>query len=206
MDTLSKDAIYYALRLTPYPNEEAKVMYCRDKIPSFIEAVSGTNYIFGQEYEKNHHFHIVFEVPEVFTKDKIKDFTEILYTYFEVPKDKKGNPSFSLKPVKAIEKAFPYAVKDGDYDGSEGWSEVLTEAYENSFEKKYSMKSSLGSLSDKYIKDEINDEELWIGLGQSKAELGLPLSVRWINEMFLSIRCKKDPEILILLWEQNKST
>lgn len=201
MDTLSNTLFYYALRLTPYPNKEAKVLYCREKIPYFIETVSGLNYIFGQEYEKNHHFHIVFSLKEELTKESTKFIRDQLYTIFEVPKEKKGNPSYSLEPVRSLDKAFSYAVKDGNYECSEEWNEVAQDAYENSHEKSHSLKSSLGSLTDQYVKCEISDRELWIGLGQSRADLGLPLSIRWIDEMFLSIQCKKDPNKLIELWE-----
>lgn len=201
MDTLKQDAFYYALRLTPYPNKEAKVLYCREKIPHFIEAVSGQNYIFGQEYEKNYHFHIVFELKQELNKETTKFVRDQLYTIFEVPKEKRGNPSYSLEPVRSLEKALSYAVKDGDYDSSEPWQELAVETYENSFTKSHSLKRSLGDLTDQYIKDEINDKDLWIGLGQSRADLGLPLSIRWIDEMFLSIQVKKDPNKLNEIWE-----
>lgn len=206
MDTLSETHFYYALRLTPYPNQEEKVLYCRERIPEFIKAISGEDYIFGQEYEDNYHFHIVFSTTEELHPDKKKDkrMTEIkecLYTTFDVPKDKRGNPTYSMEVVRSNEKAFSYAVKDGDYECSEAWREVATEAYENSHTKKHSLKSSLAKLFDKYMKDEIDDKDLWIGLGQSRAELGLPLSLRWIDEMCLSIQCKKDPNKLKELWE-----
>lgn len=201
MDTLNPNAFYYALRLTPYPNKEVKVLYCREKIPYFIEVISGTNYIFGQEYEKNYHFHIVFELKEELNKEKTKFIRDQLYTIFEVPKEKRGNPSYSLEPIRSLEKALSYAVKDGNYDSSLEWQELAIDAYENSHEKSHSLKRSLGDITDQYIKDEINDKELWIGLGQSRADLGLPLSIRWIDEMYLSIQCKKDPNKLFELWE-----
>lgn len=206
MDSLSKEQFYYALRLTPHPNTKEKVMYCREKIPEFIEAVSGVSYLFGQEYENNYHFHIVFSTNDHFGTSPSKDpraeqIRDTLYEIFEVPEDKEGNSTYSFEEVRAIDEAFPYAVKDGDYQYSEDWESVATEAYEKSYPKPKSLKTSLADLTDKYIKGEINDRLLWIGLGQSRADLGIPLSIRWIDEMLLSIQCKKDPNKLQNLWE-----
>lgn len=202
MDDLSDELAYYALRLTPYPNTETKVAFCRERIGGFIQAVGGQNYLFGQEYERNHHFHIVFSHPDDLTRAQKLSIRDQLYTSFEVPQDKKGNPSYSLEPVRLITEALSYAVKDGDYDSSEEWRQVLTEAYENSHKKKHSMKSSLADLTDKYIAGEINDKDLWVGLGQTRADLGIPLSIRWIDEMMFSIQCKKNPELLKDKWDE----
>jgi len=200
MDT---EVYYYALRITPYPNIETKVKWCRELIEGFLHSISAENYVFGQEYEKNYHFHIVFsthlEIPK--KGERTDAFKEILYTTFEVSDNKKGNPTYSLEPIRSLEKALSYAVKDGDYEHSEAWSEVVQQAFENSHTKTHSLKSSLEALTDKYMKDEITDKDLWIGLGQSRAELGIPLSIRWIDEMSLSIQCRKDPNKLKELWE-----
>lgn len=196
---------HYALRLTPYPNTEQKVLFCRERISTFIEAIGGENYLFGQEYEKNFHFHIVFSHLEDFSTDKGEKITEIkrlLYEVFEVPKKKQGNPSYSMESVRNLEHALSYAVKDGNYEASAEWIQIAEEAHSNSFQKKFSMKRSLDDLIDQYDKGDISDRQLWIGLGQSRADLGLPLSVRWIDEMLLSIQCKKNPELLEDMWEQ----
>lgn len=208
---MTDEDIHYALRLTPYPNTEGKVTWCRERLGGFIEAVGGQNYVFGQEYERNHHFHVVFELTKNFTKEDKIQFRDFLYDTFEVPKDKKGNPTFSLEPVRKFAEALSYAVKDGDYECSEQWKDIIATAYENSHQKTHSMKSSLANLSAKYIDGEISDRELWIGLGQSRADLGIPLSIRWIDEMMFSIQCKKNPELLLEKWqdkiikEQNKN-
>lgn len=204
MDTLSQDKHYYALRLTPYPNTKEKTLFCRERIGSFIETIGGENYLFGQEYEKNFHFHIIFSHPNLFDTskgDKIKSIKEILYLTFEVPKKKEGNPTYSLEEVRSLEEALCYAVKDDDYESSEQWIHIANDAHENSFSKAHSLKRSLGDLTDDYMKGEINDRQLWIGLGQSRADLGLPLSIKWIEEMTLSIQCKKDPTKLQTIWE-----
>lgn len=199
--------VHYALRLTPYPNTDAKVDFCRKLIPGFMEAIGATDYIVGKEYEKNHHFHIVFAYngdeffPQKKGDIKTTEIKELLYLTFEVPVKKEGNPTYELTLVRSLDQALSYAVKDGDYEHSLGWTDVAKEAYENSHEKKYSLKSSLADLSDKFMKDEINDKDLWIGLGQSRAELNIPLSLKWLDEMVLSIQCKKDPNKLKDLWE-----
>lgn len=198
---------HYALRLTPYPNNETKVNLCRVLVPEFMNAIGASDFILGKEYEKNHHFHIVFSYngdeffPQKKGDTKTAEIKELLYTTFEVPDDKKGNPTYSLEPVRSLDEALSYAVKCGDYDYSSEWEDVAREAYQNSYEKKHSLKSSLADLTDKYIKGDINDRDLWIGLGQTRAELGIPLSLRWVDEMTLSIQCKKDPTKLRDLWE-----
>lgn len=200
-------ATYYALRLTPYPNTDAKTLFCRQRIASFIEAIGGENYLFGQEFEKNFHFHIVFSHPESFTissGQKITEIKKLLYEVFEVPKKKQGNPTYSMEVVRNLEHALSYAVKDGCYEASSEWIQIAVDAYENSFEKKYSMKRSLGDLTEQYNNGVINDKQLWIGLGQSRADLLLPLSLKWVDEMLLSIQCKKDPKLLDTLWEKRQ--
>lgn len=206
MDNLSQDAFYYTLRLTPYPNTKEKVLYCRNKFVEFFETISSLNYLFSQEFGPNHHFHCVFSMNEYNGTDTKKDpwavvVRDVLYKIFEVPKDKKGNTSYSLEEVRSIEEAFSYALKEGDYECTEEWETAVAEAFAKSYKKKHSLKSSLADLTDKFIKDEINDRDLWIGLGQSRADLGIPLSIRWIDEMLLSIQCKKDPTKLKDLWE-----
>lgn len=202
---------YYEMRMTPYPNNEYMIRQYRELVPRFIEEVGGINYLLGQEYEQNYHLHIVFSHMAFFgekkkcpKKDEIRD---IYYSMFQVPQEKKGNPSFKLDPVRNLEKALSYAVKDGNYEASAEWIQIAEEAYSSSYKKKHSMKRSLGDLIDQYEKGEINDQELWCGLGQTRADLNLPLSIRWIDEMVLSIRCKKNPELLRFMWderEQNK--
>lgn len=193
----------YALRITPYPNTPSKTQSVRDGLGDFIQSLGGRNYVVGQEYERNHHFHIVFSTQVDYTdrlnKSQLRDS---LYTTFDVPEDKKGNPTFSLEPVRDARKALMYAVKDGDFFFTDEWSELIQRAYETSYGKPQSMKRSLASLTEAYMKGEINDRTLWISLGQSRADLGLPLSLRWVDEMTFSIRCKKNPDLLVQKWEE----
>lgn len=195
---------YYALRLTPQPNDKLVVDAWRSTIPDFLSIIGSNNYLFGQEFAKNHHFHIVFSHPDEFnTKEGefIKNFKTTLYELFNVPKNKWGNPTYELEVVRDLEHATSYAVKDGDYHYSPDWETTALEAYDRSYGKKYSLKDSISDLTDKYIRNEINEKSLWVGLGQTRADLGIPLSIRWIDEMLLSIQCKKDPNKLSELWE-----
>lgn len=193
---------YYELRLTPYPNTESKTKFCRNLIGGFIEAVGGQNYIFGQEYERNHHFHIVFSSEHDMTIKKEKDeLRDLLYTTFEVPTDKKGNPTYKFSPVRALNRALCYAVKDGNYDSSEAWKQVLALAYENSHSKTLSMGRSVATLTEGFLQGEINEKTLWIELGHSRAQLGIPLSTKWMDEMLFSIKVLKNKQLLNDLWE-----
>lgn len=199
---LEGNKLMYALRLTPYPNTAEKAQWVGDRIGSFVEAAGAEDYIFGQEFERNHHFHIVFSIVDELSGSRLCEFKDFLYDFFEVPDNKKGNPTYSLDLVRDKTKALCYAVKDGRYSSSERWVQLVSLAYKNSKTKKHSMKSSLSNLIDDYIDGHINDRDLWVGLGQARAELGLPLSIRWIDEMMFSIQCKKDPELLIQKWEE----
>lgn len=202
-----EDQLYhYEMRMTPYPNNEYMIKEYRDKIPKFIEDIGAIDYLFGQEYEQNYHLHLVFSHKEQFAEkkkcDKKEEIRDIYYSLFQVPKDKKGNPSFKLDPIRNLEKALSYAVKDGNYEASAEWIQISEEAYEKSFKKKHSMKRSLGDLIERYDRQEINERQLWVGLGQTRADLCLPLSIKWIDEMVLSIQCRNNPELLRDLWEQ----
>lgn len=198
---------YYALRLTPHPNTVENVSSCRAKVPQFMLSIEAIDYVCGQEFEKNHHFHIVFSHSDEFDpqskhSQQVDDIKESLYSIFDIPKDKRGNPSYSMEVVRDLEKALSYALKEGDYIYSDDWEQVAADSYENSHTKTHSLKSSIIDLSDKFIRDEINEKQLWVCLGQTRADLGIPLSLRWIDEMLLSIQCKKDPNMLSDLWEQ----
>lgn len=195
---------YYEMRMTPYPNNEFMIHRYRELVSRFIEVIGGIDYLLGQEYENNYHLHIVFSHPLLFAQKKkcpkAEEIRDIYYTMFEVSKEKKGNPSYELKPIRNLNKALSYAVKDGNYEASSEWIQIAEEAYEKSFKKKHSMKRSLQDLIQQFEEGDIDDKQLWIGLGQTRAELGLPLSVRWIDEMVLSIRCRKDPNLLETMW------
>lgn len=194
--------VYYALRITPYPNTEAKTTFVRERIGGFIRTLGGLNYLLGQEYERNHHFHIVFNLPSQLDNIGKKSLRDTLYTSFEVPEEKRGNPSYSLEVVRDLDRALSYAVKGGDYESSDEWRQIAADAYENSHTKKLSMKSSLLDLTTKYMDGDINDRTLFVELGKSRAELGIPLSIRWIDEMMFSIQVKKNPDLLLEKWEE----
>lgn len=195
---------YYSLRITPYPNTEAKTTEVREAIGNFMDDISAINWLYGQEYEKNHHFHIVFAIgSELVKRSKLFElFKTKLYTIFSVPDDKKGNPSFSLEPVRKLDEALSYAVKDGNFNSSSEWIELCDDAFSKSHKKKHSLKSSLADISENFMDGIINERQLWILLCQSRSELGLPLSLRWVDEMCLSLRIKKNPQLAVELWEE----
>lgn len=200
-DLPTTDQFYYSLRLTPYPNTDLKTQFCQDRIESFLMSLSIKSYLYGREYEKNHHFHIVFSSPIELKKYDITVLRDSLYSHFDVPEEKKGNATYSLESVRNLEQALAYAVKDGCYGSSGNWDSIANQAFEASFTKVHSVKSSLSDLSNKFINNQITEKELWISLGKTRAELGIPLSLRWMDEMLFSIQVKKDPSILEEKWE-----
>lgn len=114
---------WFALRLTPHPNDVATMAYYWMRMKEFAQhlfIMYGTFWmIWGQEKENNHHFHLVFNVrlnPD--TTDNVfrKQFRETLYTYWSPPEDKRGNAFYSLELVRDKDKALSYAVKDGRWD------------------------------------------------------------------------------------------
>lgn len=198
---------YYSLRLTPYPNTEEKVDYCRNRIEEFILGMEAQSFVCGQEYENNHHFHLVFSVSSKNKNEEklwINSFRDNLYLSFDVPKEKKGNPTYSLELVRNLDRALSYAVKDGDYFSSEDWAETVEIAYANSKPKKRSMKSSIAYIAERFEKNEINEDQVHYELCMSRGDLMIPLNLKWVEEMILSLNCRKDPEYARELRRQQK--
>lgn len=215
IDTVEDDPeTYYALRITPYPNTVQKVVMVRENIVRFLnelEFLDGDcvkEYLFGQEYEDNYHFHVVFITDNEHNIKKgewIKKFKNFLYDIFDVPGDKKGNPTYALEFSRDRVKTLCYAVKDGDYESSPGWYKLANQAYELSNPKKSSMRKALADISDRFMTGHLSEQNAWIELGMSRADLGLPLSIKWIDEMIMSLKAKKDPEFLRDYWQDRET-
>lgn len=198
----------YALRITPYPNTEPQVAFVRSELPKFMESLGSVNWLFGKEYEDNHHFHIVFsirdgELSKKKSKSK-KDFTELLYSTFRAPEDKRGNAFFSIEPVRDIDKATAYAVKDGDFETSAEWEELANDASERSFQKSHSMKSGLAKIAEQFCKNEINEEEAFVQLWLLRSELMATVKVADLDGYILSFKGLKDPEFPREFWRQRE--
>lgn len=194
----------YALRLTPYPQTIIKDDFVRERIPEFIEAIGGDNYLLGREIAGNIHYHIVFHSSDALTSKDIKD---ILYTTFEVPEDKIGNTTFSMEEVRDFDKACRYALKDGDIECSENWEEFMEIHYASSKKKPTSYKGLLADLYVRFENNEINERDLWIEMVQSRALFGdvpLGVNIRQIDEMFLAFKIRKDPQLAIQMWEDKE--
>lgn len=189
----------YALRLTPYPQTQAKDDFVRGRIPEFIEAVGGDNYLLGRETSKNIHYHIVFSAPEELTSKGIKD---TLYQFFDVPNDKKGNATYSMEEVRDFDKACQYATKDGDIECTEEWSDIMESAYSHSKKKPQSYKSALEDLYLLFEDGGLNDRSLWIKLAQLRAEWKLPVNLRQLDELVLSAKIRKNPDLAREIWEE----
>lgn len=197
------ELFYYSLRITPYPNTEAKTKFVRENIERFLKEIFAIDYICGQEYERNHHFHIVFSHPtDIKGKTEINNVRDKLYAVFDVPDNKRGNATFSLEPIRKLDESLSYAVKDGNYFSSPNWEELSHTSYSNSHSKKHSLKSSLSDISQRFMDGDMNERELWIELCLSRSQLGLPLSIRWVDEMVLSYRLKKNPDLAKDMWEE----
>lgn len=199
---------YYELRLTPYPNTKQHTLTTRSRIAPFIESQGGHSWLFGQEFEENYHFHIVFASDDrtlgLKKSANKKRFIEQLYSFFEVPQDKKGNPTFKLDNIRDLDKAMAYAVKDGDYSSSMDWETDAEEAYSRSFEKHHSLKRSINTLTEDFIDNKINEKGLFVGLCNMRAELRLGVRINQIDEQVLSIKMLKDPELAGRIWEDRE--
>lgn len=193
--------VHYALRLTPYPQENKKDEYVRNHISDFLQSIGALGWLYGRETTKNIHYHIVFEID---TELKSKDITDKLYEDFQVPEGKRGNSSFSMTEVRDIPKALSYAVKDGDYSFSENWEEDAHNAYQNSSKKKQSSKSLMEDLQSRFNKDEINERSLWIELCKGRAYLNIPHRSNTITEIVETMKINKNPEYAIELWEKEE--
>lgn len=202
----SEDALFYfyALRLTPYPNTEHNVRLWRETIPDFMDNIRAQDYIYGQEYERNYHFHVVFytHYPIKEQKDNFEEFIEThLYPFFSVLPEKKGNPTFSLQPVRSLDKALPYAVKDGDFIASPNWTELSLDVYANSHQKHHSVSRSIKDLTQRYKDKELSEKQLFCELCYIRAELGLGLKIQDIDAMVLSIKVACDRTIPEKIYE-----
>lgn len=189
----------YALRLTPYPQTQVKDDFVRERIPEFIEMIGGTNYLLGRETAINIHYHIVFESPIELTSRLIKDR---LYLIFDVPDDKRGNPTFSMEEVRDFARACQYATKDGDIECTEDWKDIMEDAFAKSKKKPQSYKSALEELFLLFNDGQVNERTLWINMVKLRAEWKLPINLRQIDELVLSAKIRKNPQLATEIWEE----
>lgn len=193
--------VYYTLRLTPYPQNSVKDAFVRGRIDEFLNMNGSLGYLYGRETTKNIHYHMVFEVDGELD---VKKFRDNLYESFEVPNDKRGNTSYSLKEVLDFQKACAYAVKDGDISSSIGWTEQLRASKKISKKKKQSSKELMADLQSRFNNNEINERRLWIELVIGRAYLGIPHRTTTINEIVEMMKINKNPEEYATeLWEKN---
>lgn len=118
---------FQALRLTPYPNNEANIDILMKELNILFAGVS--NYVYGKEFGKNWHIHAVFYAPD-FDKKAKESFKNELYEFLGnvIPNwdsTKKGNSTFSCEVCKDVTTAVAYAQKNKDVvvSGSDRWME-----------------------------------------------------------------------------------
>lgn len=192
----------YALRFTPYPQTSKKDEFVKSRFAHLMEVIEAKDWLYGRETTKNIHYHFVIQFKKEVKSNEIK---ELIYTVLEVPLDKIGNASFSMVEVREQEKALSYAVKDGDYKCSEGWKEITEDAFRKSKKKPQSLKDFMGDLWSRFEVGELNSRSLWIELIQGRAEMGLPVNLRNIDDMVLSFQIRQNPRLAIDIWEERNT-
>lgn len=169
-DEPSFEGEYYALRLTPYPNNETTIREAFQALPRLI---GETNYCYGKEYSKNHHIHVVFNKSEY---DKT-EFRDSLYLFLKetisnYDETKKGNTVYSITPVKSLERSVMYACKDQNVvsDGDVRWLNFVAECKKKAFGKPLSIKELMDILYLSFERDELTERTLWIELAYGRAQ------------------------------------
>ena len=68
--------------------------------------------------------------------------------------------------------------------------------------KPQSYKSALEDLYSLFNNNQLNERSLWIKIAQLRAEWKLGINLRQIDELVLSYKIRKDPQIAKDIWEE----
>lgn len=189
---------WWDIRITDIENTVPRV-----KLLDWLSGL-GTYHIGGEEFAKNHHYHIAFHDESLGCPKSIIAFRDSLYAYFNPPK--KGNAFYSLKPVKDIQQCFPYHVKDGlGFCSSQGNMDTIFQiARDISFKKPSGFVKQKEQLFEEFVQNpKILPEQLWIDLCQIRAHLG-DLDFNKVDREVRAAIIQRDPSSLQFLAKQRK--
>lgn len=190
MDTI----MFYVLRLTPENDN-----YGLEEVKDFLEDLSIKKIWFVSEEKSKKavkHYHAVFAYPiGLDPRDEIKKW--LVSKFPGTWKKQDGNKRYNLQESSNKDNAFMYASKDGDYFYGEGINpEYIKYVNSKSFQKKDTRVGLLMSSREQYIKDKINDRQLFdivckICIDTSSTG---SLNMTYVKSFMTGAKASKDPE------------
>lgn len=161
-----------------------------EKIRKWCETQSVT-FLVGEENAKNHHFHLAIPYEK---SPKCAEFTQSVYDFFQ--SQKIGNAFWKCSPVTDLEKYLPYCLKDNNFFSSPDLLSILPMIYDISFMKPQGYEVDSKLLFKEFQAGHTTPKELWVLLGELRAELDLRLNLFQLDELVFAQRCKKDKQLL----------
>lgn len=178
---------WYAFRITPY-NDDVTM----EDVLSLDCIKTG---VVSEEVEQNRHFHLVMGTDDDFSTKYLRtSFYKKLYEAIKT--DKGGNKFIAFNgEVKDMDKAFPYALKDGNYIYTEDLEDHIQYWAQISYEKPKGFKKDKKDLDTLFMQTlTMTPQCYWEQLGLLRSSYDLPVSVNQLDQYTLSIWLKRSPE------------
>lgn len=178
------------------------------KMDTILQHSMITTYVIAEEHSSDNvrHFHIVFgNNTDMSTAYRRKNFNDEMYGLLKTEKRGQTILQHTNNAVTDLDRAFPYALKDGLYLNSPDLDAWVRYWYLISYPKPPGYKKEKQQLDCKFLEtNSMLPEEYWEQLGVLRSKYSLGIAIHKLDEDTCSVMVRREPDEIKNLRKKSK--